>query len=305
VVSLNNIIKKECSMSLTDEVKKYARDVLEMDYVGVTGVDRLSGAPAGHRPTDILPGARSVVVMAVKLSLGVVQTIFRAHEDGMRDTLCIYGTHGYMFTPNYTLFFAAYRMARFLESRGYMSTPLPSGPGGGGAPFSHRHAMVAAGIGEFGWLSIVLTPDYGPRIRGVSVITRAELEPDPLYSGPKLCDRSKCDVCIRHCPTKAIDPVKSKKVTMGGRDFEYGFVHFDRCRVSAEGLTKKTLGRIDQDLPLDPTPEDIDKARAVAEPWKRMESIAGIGGAYYCGKCLAYCPAGQKDWLKTVSSQYK
>jgi epoxyqueuosine reductase len=288
-------------MSLTEEVKKYAKDTLEIDYVGVTGVDRLAGAPQGHRPTDLLPGARTVVVMAVKLSLGSVQTIFRAHEDGMRHALCIYGTHGYMLTPNYFLKFAAFRMAHFLERKGYMSTPLPSGPGGGGAPFSHRHAMVAAGIGEFGWMSIVLTPDYGPRIRGVSVITRADLEPDPIYNGPKLCDRSKCDICVKVCPTHAIDPVKSKTVTMCDRTYEYGFVHFDRCRVGAEGLSKKTMGLTDANLPLDPTPEDINRAREIAEPWKKAESIAGIGGAYYCGQCLAYCPAGQKDWLKTVS----
>jgi epoxyqueuosine reductase len=288
-------------MSLTDEVKKYARDVLEIDYVGITGVDRLAGAPEGHRPTDLLPGAKTVVVMAIKLSLGAVQTIFRAHEDGMRHALCIYGTHGYMLTPNYFLKFAAFRMARFLERKGHMSTPLPSGPGGGGAPFSHRHAMVAAGIGEFGWLSVVLTPDYGPRIRAVSVITRADLEPDPMYSGPKLCDRSKCDICIKNCPSHAIDPVKSKTVTMGGRTYNYGFVHFDRCRISAEGLSKKTLGLTDTNIPEDPTPADIERAREAAEPWKRMESIAGIGGAYYCGKCLAYCPVGEKEWLKTVS----
>jgi epoxyqueuosine reductase len=288
-------------MSLTDEVKKYARDVLEIDYVGIAPADRLAGAPAGHRPTDILPGAKTVVVMAIKLSLGVVQTIFRAHEDGLRHTLCIYGTHGYMLTPNYFLKFAAFRMGRFLERKGQMATAMPSGPGGGGAPFSHRHALVAAGIGEFGWSSIVLTPDYGPRIRAVSVITRADLEPDPLYSGPKLCDRSKCEVCVKICPSKAIDESKSRSVEMGGRTYKYGFVHMDRCRISAEGLSKRTLGLTDTGIPDDPTPADIDKARAAAEPWKRMESIGGIGGAYYCGKCLAYCPVGEKDWLKTVS----
>ena len=62
-----------------------------MDYCGIANVERLSGAPQGNRPTDLLPGAKSVVVMAVKLSLGAVQTIFRAHEDGLRHAMCIYG----------------------------------------------------------------------------------------------------------------------------------------------------------------------------------------------------------------------
>ena len=66
-------------MSLTDLVKKHAIEELDMDYVGITGVDRLSGAPEGHRPTDILPGAKSVIVMAVRLPQGAVQTIFRSY----------------------------------------------------------------------------------------------------------------------------------------------------------------------------------------------------------------------------------
>jgi epoxyqueuosine reductase len=147
----------------------------------------LAGAPVGHRPSDLLPGARSVVVMAVRLSTGAVQSVFRAYEDGLRHAQCIYGTHAYALTPNYHLKFAAYRMARFLEKRGHVTTPLPSGPGAGGAPFSHRHAAVAAGLGEFGWSGLVVTADFGTRARFVSVITRAELEPDGPYSGPSLC----------------------------------------------------------------------------------------------------------------------
>ena len=34
---------------------------------------------------------------------------------------------------------------------------------------------------------IVLTPEYGPRNRFGAILTTAEIEPDPLYSGEKLC----------------------------------------------------------------------------------------------------------------------
>jgi epoxyqueuosine reductase len=289
-------------MSLTEEMKRYAMDVVEVDYIGVAPVERLAGAPKGYRPTDFLPGAKTVVVMAVKLGIGAVQSIFRAHEDGLRHALCIYGTHGHMFTPNTHLNFAAYRVARFLEKRGHIAAGLPSGPGGGGAPFSHRHAMVAAGIGELGRNHVVLTPDWGPRIRAVSVITRADLEPDPLYSGPKICDTAKCNVCVRVCPSHAIDPVKTNHVTIGERTYEYGYIYPDRCRVSAEALTKKTLGWVDQELPLDPTPEDINKAREKIAPFAKRDIVAALGAGYFCAKCIAYCPVGGKDWQKSVST---
>ncbi len=285
-------------MGLTDEVKRYAIEELDMDYVGITGVDRLSGAPEGHRPTDLLPDAKSVIVMAVRLTEGAVQAIFRAYEDGLRHAQCIYGTHGYALIPNLHLKFAAYKMARFLEKKGYITTPLPSGPGAGGAPFSHRHAAVAAGLGEFGWLSIVVTPDYGPRVRLVSVITRADLAPDPLYQGPKLCDPTKCDICVKICPTNAISESKSKSVVIGGRNYEYGRVDFARCIVGTEGLLKKTLGFKDLPIPENPTMADIDKARQQIDPRQLQEAILPADRAtWYCGRCLAYCPIGEKGRL--------
>ena len=290
-------------MSLTEELKTYMKEVVEVDYIGIAPVERLMGAPEGKRPTDFLPGTKSVVVMAVRLAMGAIQAIFRAHEDRLRHALCIYGTHGHMFTPNTHLNFAGYRAARFLERRGHISAALPSGPGGGGSPFSHRHAMVAAGIGELGRNHVVLTPDWGPRIRAVSVMTRADLEPDPLYEGPAICDMTKCDICVKMCPSYAIDPVKTNSVTIGERTYEYGYIYPDRCRISAEALTKKTLGHVDQELPLDPTPEEINEARARIAPFAKMDSAAGLGAGYFCAKCLAYCPVGGEDWLKTVSSQ--
>jgi epoxyqueuosine reductase QueG len=60
-----------------------------------------------------------------------------------------------------------------------------------------------AGLGEFGYNNIVLTPQYGPRIRFTSVITEAEFEYTPLLS-EKVCLRDKCRKCLDVCPGNAI-----------------------------------------------------------------------------------------------------
>jgi len=52
---------------------------------------------------------------------------------------------------------------------------------------SQRHAAVAAGLGEFGWLGIVLTRNSGLGTGFGAILTTAELEPDPMYSGPRIC----------------------------------------------------------------------------------------------------------------------
>jgi epoxyqueuosine reductase len=287
-------------LSLKDEIKSYAIDRLDMDYCGISNVERLSGAPEGRRPADLLPGSRSVIVMAVRLSLGVIQTIFRAHEDGLRDALCIYGSYGYSLYPNYYLKYAAYNIARFLEKKGYMSTPLPSGPGSAGAPFSNRHGAVAAGIGFFGWHGLVMTPDYGPRVRLVSVITRAEIEPDPLIETPQICNPQTCGICVKVCPGHAISDTASKSVNIGGVEYNYTSLNWAACQLCTEGLTNKNLSLKDYPMPENPTYEDLEEARRQMDPRQRREVIGG-SPAYHCGKCLAYCPVGTEGWLKSVS----
>ncbi len=53
--------------SFTREVKEFAKTQLGADLVGVAGVDRFAGAPDGHRPDELLPGAKSVIVMAGRM----------------------------------------------------------------------------------------------------------------------------------------------------------------------------------------------------------------------------------------------
>lgn len=48
---------------------------------------------------------------------------------------------------------------------------------------------------------MVLTPQFGPRQRFISIVTNAPIEPDPVYNG-KICKR--CFKCVEVCPVKAI-----------------------------------------------------------------------------------------------------
>ena len=105
----------------------------------------------------------------------------------------------------------SFQTALFLEEAGFASIYMPTTYGSTFswkigypipnqmAPFSHRHAAVAAGLGTFGLNNLVLTPEYGSLQRFVSVITTAELPPDPLIEDP-LCLGESCAACRRACP---------------------------------------------------------------------------------------------------------
>ncbi|MEM1717256.1 MAG: hypothetical protein QXN24_06555 [Candidatus Bathyarchaeia archaeon] len=275
--------------NLTHEVKEFALQQ-DVDLVGIADVERFVNAPPGLRPTDFLPRAKSVIVLGFRLPLGALEAAKRSYE-GLRSAAQIYGVHAYQVVPNLRLLFAANALARFLEKKGFITMPLPSGPLGG-LTISHRHAAVAAGLGEFGWMGLAVTPQYGPRQRWVSVITRAELEPDPLYKGPKLCDRSKCSVCVKVCPTGAIPEGESKRVVIGDRIFEYAKINPAKCAIACEGLREFGIP-----LPENPTWEDLEKLRQLL-PRFPPGSLFTPYPTYFCGRCLIYCPIGEDKLLK-------
>jgi len=51
--------------------------------------------------------------------------------------------------------------------------------------------------------TVLITIEYGPKIRLGDVLTSVEIEPDDPFSGD-LCD--DCKRCIRACPTIALKP---------------------------------------------------------------------------------------------------
>ena len=72
-------------MTLTEEIRRYILEDCGMDAVGIAPADALSGEARGHRPEDILPGAKSIVVFTKRVPDGVTQAAFRAKEDGNAD----------------------------------------------------------------------------------------------------------------------------------------------------------------------------------------------------------------------------
>jgi len=170
------------------------------DMVGVANVERFKGAPEGRRPTDILPRARSVIV-------GVVHILDSVCDD-LPETRYEYTNQFYVL--NGTLGSTSTKVARLLEEEGYRAIPIPAA-----YPrinkelmgvFSHRHAAVLAGLGEIGLSNLVITPQFGARVRLVSIVTEVPLEPDRPY-GKSLCrERQKeCGkACVTSCPVEAI-----------------------------------------------------------------------------------------------------
>ena len=195
--------------------------------------------PEGHHPKDFLPRARSIISVAQPIMNPVMDApaVLATKEFAMVPQHVkypymemFYDRVGHV-VHDHMLEFVGQFVGQYLMSEGYDAMIFPTtglhpqvegltdmqiweGPDEEWAnkyspfrytfgPFSHRHAATRAGLGEFGYNNIVLTPQFGPRQRFNSVITDAELVPDPLIT-EAICLRDTCNLCLNACIAECI-----------------------------------------------------------------------------------------------------
>jgi len=153
--------------------------------------------PREFWPQSIYPEAQTVIVIGLPVQLPIVET-----------APSIYYNELYTIVNN-LLDSKAYEISNYLTEKGYPSIYLPRDGYGNidillknpVAFFSHKHAAYLAGLGSFGENNILLTKEYGPRVRFTSIFTSATIEGDPI-SDEDLC--THCERCINQCPVNAI-----------------------------------------------------------------------------------------------------
>jgi epoxyqueuosine reductase len=91
-----------------------------------------------------------------------------------------------------------YSVATFIRALGYRAFA-----NGNDVSLSIPYA-IAAGLGELGRHGMLITREFGPRVRLVKVFTELELEPDPpiAFGVWEFC--KNCKRCADACPSKAI-----------------------------------------------------------------------------------------------------
>ncbi len=210
-------------MDLTSEMITMAKSA-GASLVGVASIDRFDGAPQGHHPCALLPGARAVLTFGIRILDRVLE--WPDLLDGspfFPETMRKEALHKLFYLRsgydviNDKLNDIALTVANDLEERGYRSLYFPATYGhlaqsGTMAQvpgmFSQRHAAVRAGLGEFGLNNVVVTERYGPRIRFNSVITTADLAASPLPKA-KICTGISCSLCVTECGPAAIKVLPS------------------------------------------------------------------------------------------------
>ena len=103
-----------------------------------------------------------------------------------------------------------------------------------------RIAGFLCGLGEIGYSKMLLTPEFGPRVRVGIIITELELEPDPIMEPGTLCNR--CMACVRECPGNCIPTDRTVKANVGGYELEWADVDMNKCVTAFVGAEKTEDG---------------------------------------------------------------
>lgn len=247
------------------------------EFILSLGVDDVGFAAAGeynnpksYQITEILPKAKSVVVMAFKVLSNCESPALSPALNGYKDLEA--------FARN-----ASYRAARFLES--HYKAKVVTIPNAGPieirkdrpaiADFSHRHAAVAAGLGTFGRHNLVIHPEFGTRVNFASIITDIALEPTPKIDRD-LCIH--CDLCVKNCPGNALE--------------EPGCTNVPRC--AKNSLPYGIASNIGFWSELLAAPEETRAAMLRSEDYARLQQAANLGNLYMCFNCMKSCPVGLK-----------
>lgn len=178
--------------AMAEEVKRVAR-FFGADLCGITGMDprwiyasQVDTRDFSEAPVDLPPGLGSVIVLGHQMDAPLVQTYPSALAGAAT---------GREYSHEAAI---VMQLAAFIRNMGYRAVASMNDTGLV-IPFA-----VKAGLGEYARNQLVITPEFGPRLRFSKIFTDLPL----AHDAPKpLGVKAVCDICTRcaeACPVKAL-----------------------------------------------------------------------------------------------------
>jgi len=184
------------------------------DLVGIADVKPLKELKVD--PSDLLEPFVRAVSIAIKLPVAVFEQIVDQPTPIYKSVYT---------TANLILDEIAFRTAMVLQNNGFHSLPIPASQvldqeNWYGA-ISHKAVARMAGLGWQGKNLLLITPQYGSRVRLATILTKAPLDVD----GPVKNRCGACTECQDACPAQAIKGVNTKTCYKNRNEALY----FSRC----------------------------------------------------------------------------
>jgi ferredoxin len=269
------------SRALKTDLQSFAMEI-GVDSIGFADVDAYSAVvPNGQKPSHLADGMRSIVVITKHLLSGAV-----ALED----------------VSTQSLEESAARLAYWLEERDVMAAVLSAMipdlrrqpldyccPAGQGSLLL-RQAAVRAGLGSLGLNTMLLTPQFGPRLFVSGVLTDLDVEPDSPFSGELCPGVEECGRCAQVCPEDAIPSQAPEGASLA----EYRGLDAAACARSSQPYGP---GRMVEHLEKIFKAPTAEASRAIASGADSMQLFHNLtllkhGAFTGCSSCELVCPVG-------------
>lgn len=250
--------------------------LLKTEGVELIGISPIEPLLTDKRYKDniarICPGAKCVIVLGTVFP----QSVLDACPENPRPAR--YTLHAlYSEGEGYCV-----KIARFLEKRGFRAVIIPAylpvemsyETLGFKGDLNLKHAAVEAGLGSRGKSDLLITKNYGPRVRLFGVITDADLEPTPKDT-KDYC--SKCDTCINTCPSGALTESGCNQI---------------KCSQYAMKNGLPSIIRFFKALEEESSIKKVFKKLQGLEMWDYWQALSQ-GSFYECFMCIQSCPVGK------------
>ncbi|MFM1921087.1 MAG: hypothetical protein RLZZ303_2721 [Candidatus Hydrogenedentota bacterium] len=194
-----------------DDIRAFAQE-LGADLVGFADWMELEEtAPDYDKPSLHTSHLTTLIVLARRTSIGIAGCKNSAVQQyALGRSLAV-------------LEEVASKLAYHVESKGHSATVVstlvpdsrtqPAGfasPAGQGSALI-RQAAVNAGLGTLGLNGMLITPQFGPRVKLMGVLTNLRVKTDQPLNAQLCIGAEKCGRCIRACPVDAIPAISEAK----------------------------------------------------------------------------------------------
>lgn len=189
----------ELKASIIDEANKLGANII--GFAPVERWEEFKDTREEFFPQNIWPETKTVIVLGIQIFLPMLETTPSVVYSELYNT------------TNRLLDDMAYKLANYLNRKGHRAFFFPRDCYGDisvlvkkpEAAFSHVLAGKYAGLGTVGANHTLITKEFGPRVRLVSVLTDAVITEDEMYE-KELC--IKCNLCKKCCPTDSFMEVE-------------------------------------------------------------------------------------------------
>jgi len=185
--------KKEKTELTSEIVKQYGMEA-GAAVVGIAGAGDFGAAPAGFRPSDVLEGCSSVVVLGLPFPPEALELDAPAYT-ALRNAILTQMTG------------IAAAVEKRLKAGGHRAKAVSASGGKTveGTMYGHislKHAAQLAGLGVITRNYLLTSERYGNLLWLSAVVTDAALAPDE----PARCTFCEhCNICVENCPVGALD----------------------------------------------------------------------------------------------------